>query len=236
MKTTDGGITWNNSGTLPGFPNFIHFADSNNGFVICDANSMTSNFLIYRTTDGDQNWTVVPQANMPPTTTYQFTVSSTNIEYFDSYQNNYWFATSTGKLYKSQNNGLNWSAIDTPYTTLGEATANSLGSFSWEDANNAYLLNGTGEVQRTSNGGATWTSVTSPTSGGGNTNFIKKIPSSNLLLFAGQSNSQYSTDNGVTWNVIENNGLKLLKSKGESLTFALGLQGEFYKLSMTIYL
>jgi len=67
FKTTDGGLTWTKQTTAfpsGGYPDVIHFFDSNNG--VCVGDPAGGNWEIYTTANGGTNWTRVPSGNIPP--------------------------------------------------------------------------------------------------------------------------------------------------------------------------
>ena len=226
-KTGDGGGTWVNSGTFNGFPNIVHFFDANTGVVICDPPLENSNFSIYRTTDGGTTWNSISTANLPALIVGEYGLNTA----FDYNQNSIWFATSTGRFFKTNNQGITWSAAQSPYTSLAINTNSSLRpEFSLENSNTAYILNGDySKLSKTIDGGTTWNNLT-PGNVGSQV-FIKKIPDQNVLLVMGTTSSKYSTDGGLSWVLIDSTPKIFPVSSGINSTWSVGAGDILYKLN-----
>ena len=204
-KTTDGGSTWNrqNSATYnnaASFTNVVHFWDANTGF--CQGDPINGEFELYTTTNGGTTWVPVPGGNIPnPNSGNEFGYT----RQIDISGNHVWFTTSTGRVYHSADQGLNWNVFNTPIADFGGAvTAGSAANLSFADANNGLIIENTGDVYKTTNGGTTWNLVT--TTGPVYTNSLCYIEGTNTAFSTGAgtpAGSSYSTDGGTTWTMID---------------------------------
>lgn len=196
-KTTNGGTSWTKQTTAAfssaSFTNLVYFWDENNGIAQGDPES--GYFEIYTTTDGGTNWTRVPSANIPaPTDTGEYGY----VHNYDVVGNTFWFGTNYGRLFKSEDAGLNWDVFQSPLSDFAGATES--GSYTFSDANKGLLNSAAGQLWSTADGGETWTSVV-PTGVFGN-NDIKYVPGTSIVVStAGASGygTFYSLDDGLTW-------------------------------------
>lgn len=175
------------------FPNFVYFFDRNNGVVCGD--STDGNFEIYTTTNGGDDWTLVPKANIPLNKIKE--TGTTNM--YDAEGDTIWFGTSAGRVYRSINRGINWSVASTGLT--GQTTVkfrNSKVGFA--------IARGTNyAVKKTIDGGETWQSYSLPPY------FLKGdlvyIPGTRvtwLNVSSGYpSGSSFTTNDGVTFSAID---------------------------------
>ena len=208
FHTTDGGVTWNQSGTgaifdNTSFPNFVHFKDAMNGVAGGDSNN--GYFEIYTTTDGGGNWTRTPQANIPA---FANGGGAGWFDGFDVVGDTVWFGTSAGEMYKSTDFGLNWTVSTVSpagYTVYEIAfTDNGQNGLTHVRSNNATFL------FSTSDGGATWEQL--PTHPKWKQSKITNIPGTNTFVSTSVVNtnkgSAYTTDFGSTWIQIDNTAHK----------------------------
>jgi len=197
-KTTDGGTTWaqQGSGTIfdaNSFPDFIYFATATVGIAVGDPNP--DYFEIYNTLDGGTTWTRVPKANIPAPLSgeygylHGYAVAGTTM----------WFITNKGRVFKSVNGGVNWTA-----TATGLADVTYIAMTSANDGIVAMVpQTGAATLKKTNDGGATWTAVT-VSSGTFFTADLKAIPGSNIYVSTGANTataigSSYSVDQGTNW-------------------------------------
>ena len=200
-KTIDGGTTWTKQPTAlfnsaVSYPNFVHFWNATDGIAQGDPES--NEFEIYTTTDGGTNWTRVPAANIPdpnPDTDGEF-------GYFNLYTvsgNTIWFGTDRGRIFKSSDKGLTWTAYNSVYSTdFG------LDKFTFSSATKGILMiHNTQKIYSTADGGATWNPIITP-------DFYKTeiayIPGTPTIIAGSEANplaSYYSTNDGLTWTTID---------------------------------
>ena len=134
-------------------------------------------------------------------------------------------------FFKTNNQGITWSAAQSPYTSLAINTNSSLRpEFSLENSNTAYILNGDySKLSKTIDGGTTWNNLT-PGNVGSQV-FIKKIPDQNVLLVMGTTSSKYSTDGGLSWVLIDSTPKIFPVSSGINSTWSVGAGDIIYKLN-----
>lgn len=239
-KTIDGGTNWTKQTTAlfdtdDSFPNLVYFWDANNGVTQGDPSG--GYFEIYTTTDGGTTWTRVPSANIPTplANEYGYAVN------YDVVGNTIWFGTDKGRLFKSTNQGLNWTVTQSPISDFGGTVS---GSYSFSDANKGLLCTSTGILHKTINGGTTWTAQTY-TGNIGNRN-IEYIPGTSTIVSVGTtpnasiSYTAYSTDDGLTWTeAMSGTQVTTLKFKDTNLGFGGGFtisstSGGIYKYNNTV--
>jgi photosystem II stability/assembly factor-like uncharacterized protein len=195
-KTTDGAKNWtrqptafNNEGS---FPDFVHFWNENEGIAVGDSYNGEC-FEIYTTNNGGVQWNLVPDANIPAGNgIWTFNVNKS----FRVNGNTIYFKTNTGKILKSTDKGLHWTAINTPYnyTTF---------SFDFKDELNGlallYTAPGSSSLYSTSDGGANWTAINT-------NNYFGDLYYDHIngVYFSYHANygMSYSKDNGQNWTIL----------------------------------
>ena len=202
--TTDAGITWTQQqpemfSDTYSFPEFIHFWDSNNGVVVGDP--IGNYFEIYTTVDGGNNWTRVPQANLPEL--YQG-----NTIYplrYDVQDDTIWFITNQNGIFKSVDRGFNWS-----FATGFVVDMNDLYTynFSFKNTNDGLTISSSsggypGEYLFSNSGGLDWNSIYP---NGKYRSKIVKIPQTSGAYFSfgydsqdGWPGASFTSDNGLNW-------------------------------------
>jgi len=206
-KTTDGGTNWvkKNTSTMfsnsSSFPNVIYFYDANNGF--CQGDPINGDFEMYATTDGGETWTPINGSNIDNPLTGEF-------GYVHGYVragNTVWFTTSKGRLYRSTDQGVTWTAHQTPIDDFGGVVVTDhSGTVTFKDDNEGWLLGNYSDVlslYHTTDAGNTWTQIT-PT--GSVFSNLTYIPGAYLISVGASQNhsgSSYSNDGGITWTDID---------------------------------
>lgn len=202
-KTSDGGATWAKQTTAlynlaTSFPNTIYFWDVNNGVTMGDPDS-SGKMEIYTTTNGGTNWTRIPGANQPTQTSPEYGYTTIKAVAGDTV----WFGTDKGRVYKSNNRGLNWTVSQTPIADFGGVTiAGASGVLTLKDANTAWVMDQDGILYMTSDAGVTWEPL-SPV-GTVYTSDLTFVPgTANTLISAAASasgrGSSISYDGGLNW-------------------------------------
>jgi len=224
-KTTDGGENWdpsNPGGYLASasFVNVVYFWDANIGISQGDPiGGGAGEFEIYRTTDGGANWTLVPGTSIDNPANGEYGYNGGNV----SAGNSFWYVTNFGNIYRTTDMGLTYQKFDTPLTDFSAtATGGQLffsndlvgmlvrrtGAFPTYNAQGVRVGNlPTYTVFRTFDGGTTW-DAGAPYSGNlDSANFVY-IPNTTTIVatslnFRERYGSEYSNDNGLTWNIID---------------------------------
>ena len=203
FRTNDGGQSWTHQATalfvdtLEAYPDLIYFWNKNEGVCVGDATNGYAE--IYTTSNGGNLWTRVSYANMPALITGEYFYSG----YFATVDNSFWFGTSKGNIYKTNDKGLTWSSISNPFLNNGKVRV-----IQFKDSLNGIIGDRSGDsftLYRTSNGGTTWQAIT-PTGPvyGRSISYVPGTPgtiisTSNASALSGSS---ISYDFGNTWSVI----------------------------------
>ena len=195
-KTTDGGTTWVSQYNNPtGFGDGLRMFDANNGVYFGDPDPVGSaNWEILTTSNGGTNWNRVPVGNYPPADAAAGEVGvACNLFTFG---NTAWFSsyTSAGTIdfvYKSDNNGLNWTR------SSFQALVGGSSFISFKDPLNGVIVCLDNTTATTNDGGTTWT----PSSVAGvGFRSIVNVPTYGAYVTVGSSGvSHYTKDNGTTW-------------------------------------
>lgn len=219
--TNDAGVSWQKQpsalyNTVPdSFPNILHFWGTDIGVTMGDPAG--GYFEIYTTTNGGTNWTRLPSSNIPAQLPGEY-------GYTHNYEvngNTIWFGTNKGRIYRSTNQGLNWTVAQTPIADFGSATIS--GNYSFKDQNNGLLIASDFQFFRTTDGASTWVAET-PTGYFRNfdVSFVPGTP--NVYVTTGEDpdgigrGSSYSVDGGLNWTDINETDV-LPVDGGGSLAF-----------------
>jgi photosystem II stability/assembly factor-like uncharacterized protein len=222
--TTNGGVTWNQEGAGEifdenSFPNFVYFKDKNHGVAMGDPNG--GYFEIYTTNNKGKKWKRVTPAHLSATLPNEYGF----ISGYYAIGNTIWFGTTTGRIWKSENMGKDWTAHD----------AQLNGGFINEIAFNDDKLHGVAHIRNsggtfllsTSDGGITWTNLGKPVNW--KRSRITAVPGTNALVSTSvvpiDPGSAVSYDNGVTWTTIDNT-IPMAVSRFYNRT--TGYAGSFY--------
>ena len=209
-STTNGGTTWTRQATAAfstasSFANFVHFFNKNDGVAMGDPAG--GYFEIYTTSNGGTTWTRVPSVNIPtPIATDEYGT----VGYFTAVGNAVWFISTKGRIFKSTNKGLNWTAASTP---LG--TAATISNITFKDQSKGLITvidpttQGDLGIYSTTDGGATWSLLTNSTAGIANKSGIAYVPGTTGTYYVSSASTNgpgtaYSTDGGATWTAIDN--------------------------------
>lgn len=164
QKTIDGGKTWtkkelpktaststsNEIGEFSGDVGAqIQFIDENNGWA-STFNIYTKKGLLYKSTDGGNNWTLI--STMPTTD------EAIVINFVDP--NNGWMISINDEpaifeISKTSDGGVNWIS-QFKDTTPNIDTLTSSGAIQFTDANNGWAVGPNGRILKTVNGGINW--------------------------------------------------------------------------------
>lgn len=237
-KTTDAGTTWvtQPSGYTAGsFGNQIYFWDANEGFTCGDP--LNGKFEMFKTLNGGTTWTPVAGAPAP--------VGGQGGEFSyvgikDVVGNNIWIGTDLGRILKSPDRGVTWTANFSPALDFGGVTTpGSSATFTFKSATAGLLLTvdgatvggtPTSALYSTADGGTTWDPINpvgpwyfgdiTHVPGTANTYVSTGINSSSDAYLG----SSYSTDGGLTWTAIDS---ALQRGKVEFFSPTVGWAGQF---------
>ncbi len=212
-KTSNGGTTWARQTTATfanasSFPNCVHFYNANDGW--CMGDPINGDFEIYTTNNGGAAWTLVPGSQIANPVSGEFGV----VGYTSSIGDTSWFGTNKGRIYKSVDKGLNWTAAAIPgWSAIYCTPAFKDGMHGLAQDRGAST---TGGLAESSDGGATWTAVTAV--GTVYTNDLEYVPTSpNTYVASGADATNglagvvYSFNGGHTWAEMPNtNGIQFL--------------------------
>jgi hypothetical protein len=205
-RTIDAGANWvqQDSGLIfdaLSFPDVVHFWNGNDGVAIGDPNN--GYFEIYTTVNGGDDWTRVPQANIPNEVSGEAGIT----DWYDVYGDNIWFYTSKGRVYHSTDKGYTWTVASvlnlpaTQYLTVRFFDANEGIAIMYTFADGAFA-----SAKRTHDGGASWSPITA--TGNVWTSDLAVIPNTGVIVSTGAaqgfSGSSFSLDSGLTWADIDN--------------------------------
>jgi photosystem II stability/assembly factor-like uncharacterized protein len=160
LKTSDGGVTWVDNSPpfdpVTSWVDYMHIISPAKIVVIGDPRD--GEFEVYYTGNAGVVWTKVPAANLPDPLSGEFGYNNVG----DAVGNTIWFGTNQGRVYRSQNGGIQWSAFSTP--------AASSGLLSFADKNYGLLTENVSynpaqpisKIYHTEDGGENWTDITPP--------------------------------------------------------------------------
>ena len=202
-KTSNAGVSWeqqNPTGytSATSFVNFVHFFNANVGFS--EGDPVSGEFEIYRTTNGGDNWTLVPGANIANPLAGEFCYNGGNVVI----GSNVWLPGNRGRILRSTDMGLTWTAHQAPLTDFS-STAQS-GTLHFSDANIGCLLKTVGTTYTfytTTDGGVTWSAGTPFT---GTRRILNYIPGTTTIVATGVgalAGTSVSPNNGLTWINVE---------------------------------
>lgn len=164
-----------------GFPNVVHMFDLNNGWCMGDPNG--GYFEIYTTTNGGTNWTRVSQPNIDGgATPASGEYGTTNL--YDTYGDTSWFGTNKGRVFKSVDKGLTWTAAQAYTGALGASPSCDVKFKNGREGIaiiNDNIGDNTVHLMKTTDGGATWTAIT-PTGINLNSSDLSYIPQADAWM------------------------------------------------------
>ncbi len=220
-KTTDGGNTIykvNLETVNPDADGYIEsigmaFSDANIGYI-AHYEDWNDILTFMKTTDGGDNWSIVPTSGIPPNTrVVKLLVDKNNANLVYALGGKGRFGCSLPYLYKSTNGGTSWSRIATGLTSILDfdlhptnpniiyvstfkMAANGCNLEMWQYAEDI------GELYKSTNGGTSFTqlfNIGGIISVGANPNNITVVNIINLSSSDQNSGTFKSTDGGTTW-------------------------------------
>ena len=212
LSSTDGGASWTETGTgipttLAGFG--LAYA-SQKAFVMDPTNSqrmLVGTNQIYETTNGSGSWTAISPVLSPSNNVSDQYITSIAIA--PSHPSTIYAATADGRMFITQNDGTNWTEID---TGLPKDSFDQIVSIQVDpaNANHAFIVPGrfptnvfgSTHVWTTTSGGTSgWTDITGnlPTEYWTNSIAVDWRPTTPVLYVATARGVFQSADVGVTW-------------------------------------
>jgi len=138
LVTTDGGLNWvQQTSSVSGFINDIHFIDENKGFAV--GGIFGVNATVLRTVDGGATWT--------PVSTPAFNTLF-SITFIDAQRG--FMCGVDGQLLFTADCGVTW-------FSLFSGTTNWLLDIEFSSPTTGYIVGGNGTILKSSNGGSLWT-------------------------------------------------------------------------------
>ena len=227
--TTDAGISWSrqtsaNFNYSSSYPNLVHFFNETDGFAQGDP--VDGYYEMYTTTDAGENWSRVPTENIPAPISGEYGV----VSYYDSFGDNIWFGTTKGRVYRSNDKGLNWEVSETGLPKYIDVT--------FKDEMNGLIMDrdfgSTGRLFETHDGGITWSEIFAV--GLVYISDFEFIPGTNTVISVGgaegNTGATYSFDGGHNWqNWTDQEGIQMLSTDWISPT--VGFAGGFSDANST---
>lgn len=163
VKTNNMGQTWNVQSSavfgIGSFPNVVHMFDLNNGW--CMGDPVNNTFEIYTTTNGGTTWTKVPKVNIDGGNN-ALTNEYGTTNNFDTFGDTCYFGTTKGRVFKSVDKGLTWSASQAYLGVLG---SNASTNVKFKNGREGIAIINDNQspnvvhILKTTNAGTTWNEV-----------------------------------------------------------------------------
>jgi photosystem II stability/assembly factor-like uncharacterized protein len=199
FKTTDGGLNWLFNKVVGLNCDFFHFFNSNEGVTFSDP--INGSWVVYTTNDGGNTW-------LPASIPQPLPTENCMDRHHYIVGDNVWITSTQGRIFYSTNKGTSWnvSVIDTVNFPISFRVAFYSAQEGIAIKYNA-VLGDTSLIYRTHDGGVAWNKISS-------TGYICQsfngaafiVPNSNVLFSNGENGafgSSFSSDSGVTWNLID---------------------------------
>ena len=240
FKTIDGGKSWD----------LVHFDDREEVFFdgmsfwnkrngIAFSDPVNGRHLLIRTTDGGDTWEEIPADGIPEKLDPEFGFAASGTGMPVKGRNTVWLGMGgiKSRVFKSENGGLNWSAVETPVVHGGQSTGiysvafknKKVGIAVGGDYMNQAIQN---TMAHTQDGGITWHLPEKQTH-----QYRECVAHyrGNTFFAVGPSGFDRTTDNGKNWapDYWEVKDLTALAfAKGSRGGFAVGKEGQIYKIKV----
>lgn len=239
-KTEDNGKNWilQHQNSYPeGFYCSMAFWDAQNGIVFSDP--VDGKFIILKTVDGGKNWLEIPPENIPPAIDGEYAFAASGTCLITEGESNAWIGSggAAARVFRSTDKGETWEVAETPFVSGNQSSG--IFSLVFKDSQTGIAVGGdyqqpdkaNANLAITSDGGRTWKSVEySDKLAYRSCVFYFPNPFSNYLIAVGKTGSDYSTDNGVTWNTLSDTGYYTLSFAQSGLSgWAAGSDGRVAK-------
>ena len=225
-KTTDAGAHWTMVFANPdatGFFDAMAFSDAKHGIIAGD--QVNGEMAIFTTDDAGLHWT---RRHTPPALTNEggFAASNSCLTVRGKFA---WFGTGAGRILRSEDRGITWSAFSTPIRH-DSATAGVF-SVAFADDRRGVAVGGDyahdtearDNVAVTSDGGRTWNA---PEQGPKGFRSAVRHICGPIWIATGTSGSDVSTDAGKTWRNFDGRSFHALAGE-----WAVGEKGRMARLN-----
>lgn len=142
LKSTDGGLTWQNLYINAEYITDIVFTDAQHGWVCAQASMVANPGKLHKTSDGGSTWELVQQ-----------TADYLCMDWIDA--SNGYVGGWDGFLEKTTDGGTTWTVLTLP-------SAHTVASIDFVDAAHGFVSTTQHDFYRTSDGGQTWESFSHP--------------------------------------------------------------------------
>lgn len=215
------------------FYDALHFIDDQVGFGLGD--NYGGCMSVVKTTDGGKSWIKLNCEVLPESIKGEgaFAASNTNIE---SCGSTIWMATTLGKVYRSEDFGVHWTAVQSPL--VDKSTTHGIYSMDFYDQQRGIIYGGDytkpefnkKNIAVTSDGGQNWKLIADGTNQGYKS-CVQYVPNSNgkQLIAVGFTGIAVSNDSGNTWSSLSDEGFYTIRFVDESTAYAAG-NGRIAKL------
>jgi photosystem II stability/assembly factor-like uncharacterized protein len=239
-KTVNGGRAWElqfTNHSPKAFFDAFAFWDARTAIAVSDP--VDGRFIIVRTTDGGVKWIETFNGNFPAAIEGEgaFAASGTCIAVQG--KTNVWFGTggaAVARVFRSTDGGETWKAASTPVTAGNSSSG--IFSIAFKDARNGVIVGGdykkegeaSNNVATTTDGGATWVLAKGPRPSGFRS-AVAYVQGTRgpMLVAAGPSGSDYSTDNGASWTSLASKGFHAVSFARTGDGWAVGEGGRIAK-------
>ena len=242
-KTADGGRVWalqfTNHNARAFFDAFA-FWDARTGIAMSDP--VEARFILIKTTDGGARWIEIPRENLPSALEGEGAFAASGTCLAVQGRTNVWFGTggaTVARVFRSTDGGETWKATSTPITAGNPSSG--IFSIAFKDARNGVIVGGdykkegeaSNNVATTTDGGGTWVLAKGPRPTGFRS-AVAYVPGTRgpMLVTAGPSGSDYSTDNGASWTSLASNGFHAVSFARTGDGWAVGESGRVAKFQV----
>ena len=235
LKTTDGGITWNQTfvdSSEHAFYNAIAFWDNDRGIAIGDP--VNQRFSILMTQDGGEHWVKLDTSNCPKAYENEagFAASGTNMKVLNGHEVYYLTGGAKSRMLSSVDSGETWSSETLPI----RQGKNSEGGYSFDINGNRDMMVVGGDYSEPYNElnnacllkGQSWRKVESSPKG---YRSCVQYMNDSTLVSVGISGMDISLNYGGNWSSVDTTyNLNVLKFVNDTVGYAAG-KGVILKLT-----
>ena len=208
------------------FYDAMKFWNDNEGIAIGDSVNGCLSIIITR--DGGKTWTKLDCDELPDGIEGEgaFAASNTNIGIVGDKA---WIATTSGRIYYSEDKGHSWVTMQTPI--INEKETQGIYSIDFYNENLGFALGGDftePDANRankifTEDGGKIWNTIASGKAPGYKS-CVQYVPNSGGedLIAIGFTGIDYSTDGGNSWKTFSDEGFYTIRFLNDSVAYAAG--------------